>query len=501
MPRRTTKAPANEGGGLSKILVAIALYAVAVLMIWLAVAPAQPDTAMGSISGVLRSVGGALAIGLAVIPAAVATRLIRSVKGNQMSIPHLICYIIVYLCVYAIFHAFFINTVLSTVSIRAYGNFVARSGGIGGGKLGAFLCYPLYKVIGVAGDIFAFLVVMVLALTGTGVIPAAVRRLAPIIADLRYRIDQRNKERESERLFAGADRPEKPTRKPSREDVFEDGRPGRDRRPQRPTRPETARPARETRPEREGRPEREAVRTVKPSAEPDVTVRKRRVNRMPEGRSVVDPDNIKMPSHTNRPPRGTVDVAQPAEAAPEKKPRPTRPVMGEVKLGDDPVASRLNRNKVRQPRAAAPVVPEPEQPMIVDVSDEEDDLPPFDVEPVAEKPVRAPRRSGRLVEEPSALALPLDDDEDAPAPKPADDLTITPDSCDVIETSGEPEPGKPPVKRSPLKVILGEDEPEPYNYPPLDLMRLTEQEQVDHQSGDLEKADLLIETLEEFGIH
>ena len=84
--------------------------------------------------------------------------------------------------------------------------------------------------------------------------------------------------------------------------------------------------------------------------------------------------------------------------------------------------------------------------------------------------------------EPEQYELPDEDEADAPADKKGAKAAL------------------PKIKREEMKVTVEDDEPE-YNYPPIDLLAQGESEDVTkHAKRDREKAQLLEETLQSFGI-
>ena len=80
------------------------------------------------------------------------------------------------------------------------------------------------------------------------------------------------------------------------------------------------------------------------------------------------------------------------------------------------------------------------------------------------------------------------------------DLTIEPDASDVFasdEPSVAPKP-LPKLKRG--KPAPAAEDETPYNYPPIDLLEQGERIVENHRESDMEKAELLEDTLKEFGI-
>ena len=83
-----------------------------------------------------------------------------------------------------------------------------------------------------------------------------------------------------------------------------------------------------------------------------------------------------------------------------------------------------------------------------------------------------------------------------------DDLTIEPEKSDVLENDDPPfdVPKKPMGKLKRPPKIEPEAEEESYNYPPIDLLEAGESVTENHRDSDMQKAELLEETLKQFGI-
>ena len=132
-------------------------------------------------------------------------------------------------------------------------------------------------------------------------------------------------------------------------------------------------------------------------------------------------------------------------------------------------------------------------------------------EPVSPAPAPKKKPAAKVVEE-GVRAVTLDEPTEAPKKKKkkaeeavVDDLTIEPDVSDVLENDDPPfdMPDKKPVK--PLKKLKRpaprvEPEEEEYNYPPIDLLAQGENIKENHRDSDMQKAQLLEDTLKQFGI-
>ena len=84
------------------------------------------------------------------------------------------------------------------------------------------------------------------------------------------------------------------------------------------------------------------------------------------------------------------------------------------------------------------------------------------------------------------------------------DLEIEPEVCDVIEADEPPfdvpERPKKPLGKLKRPAPAPADDEEAYNYPPIDLLSESDRITENHREADMEKARLLEETLQQFGI-
>ena len=84
------------------------------------------------------------------------------------------------------------------------------------------------------------------------------------------------------------------------------------------------------------------------------------------------------------------------------------------------------------------------------------------------------------------------------------DLEIEPEVCDVIEADEPPfdvpERPKKPLGKLRRPAPAPADDEEAYNYPPIDLLSESDRITENHREADMEKARLLEETLQQFGI-
>ena len=180
------------------------------------------------------------------------------------------------------------------------------------------------------------------------------------------------------------------------------------------------------------------------------------------------------------------DAPRPRRAAAEGEPAPRRPVM----------AAENRRRDVEEATVEPPKKkpsPQPKEETLLDDA-------PFgtlDGKPAGDGPTMAAfdgsnrRKRGKKAEKPDEAQVRMDDD-----------LTIEPEKSDVLE-GGEPSadaPKKPMGKLKRPPRADPEPEEEVYNYPPIDLLEAGESVTENHRDSDMQKAELLEETLKQFGI-
>ena len=153
------------------ILAAIAIFGLAVLLMYIAIAEPQQGTAMGAIRDVMRGLGGSLCYALPLVLAWAGVLCLFAARGRRVSVIRTIADILMILTFFAAVHVFFARRiVVERMTISGFSNFVAKSYGygLGGGAIGALLAWPLYRYAGEAGGFIAALLVILLCLTATG---------------------------------------------------------------------------------------------------------------------------------------------------------------------------------------------------------------------------------------------------------------------------------------------------------------------------------------------
>lgn len=437
------------------ILAAIAIFGLAVLLMYIAVAVPQSGTAMGAIRDVMRGLGGSLCYALPLVLAWAGVLCIFAARGNRISVVKIIVDIFMILTFFASIHIFCIRTIwvengLTQESISNIVTWSYRSN-MGGGAIGALLAWPLYRYAGEAGGFIAALLIMLLCLTATG----RLGRLAAFVSDRAERRAQaqpQNNEREFDELQPQPRRQRRPVnRDPFSEDVLT----GRGNAP---------RDAKAVRSQPQARPQREAVAGVPRKRKPAA--------------AAVQPDPKAEP---------IAKAAQPRKKAPAKR----------KKLYIEEVEGQAPAEQVQE---AAP-----EQQETVDFFDNLEDFGAKEAQDVL-KEADDSRRKFKPDRPSPAVETVQEATEDAHL---NDDLKIepeqyeTPDDDTPFDIPSRQKVKKdelPKIKRDEMKVMLDEDEPE-YNYPPIDLLEPGEAEDISkHARRDREKAQLLEETLRSFGI-
>ena len=442
------------------IMAAIAIFGLAVLLMYIVLVEPQAGTVMGEIRGVIRGLGGKLCYLLPPVLAWAGVLCLFAARGRHVSVVKTLVDVLMVLTFFAGIHVFSIRKIwvengLTQNSLMNIVTWSYRSGE-GGGALGALLGWPLYHYVGEAGGFIASLLVLLLCLTATG----RLQRMAAFISDRAARREAagpRNIEQEFDELV--------PTPRPRRRNVNRDpmsedvltgrnaARGPRQRQPQQRTRPA---------------PQREAVAGVP---------RKRKAAENAEP-----------------------TVESPIKAVPAKKksvPRRKKLYIENVEQAAQDIPDAQNVQTPPQDQA--------QDDGYVDFFDDFDDFEPMQASDILKDADDSKRKF--KPDRPSPM-----DGDSKPEPEDIhlnDDLRIEPEQYetpddevpfDLPEKKSSRKQELPRIKRDEMKVMVDEDEPE-YNYPPIDLLESGEAEDVSkHARRDREKAQLLEETLRSFGI-
>ncbi len=452
-----------------KLLAALACFGLAALLVYLAVAVPEANTAMGDIRGIMLGVAGVLAPLLAVAFIWVGVLLAFSARGRRVRALNIIMNALLFLTVFTAVELFFVDRVANW-SINESGlyrhmpmslpDFVARAylyrGGAG--ALGALLAYPLKNALGSWGGLIVCLLVAVICLTATGRMQQLLRWSRERAEENQDRREERRRQRQDEQMF-GYDDFDQPPRRAA------------------------------------GRPEGAARSAARPRGNAASAQYERRRDAQEDYIRIDTPAPERRSAPRKKIYRETVD----AEAV------PSQPAADDVGI-DIPKPLRKIRQQ-QKPRSFAAQAedkqgetPQPEKVQAEAPADDPDDL--FTVHTDAddafvpekyEAPAPKPTKPRRVVEGVRALKI----DDDAPDPEPqADEDDEAP--FDIPHAPA----AKPALPRLSRRQPEPEPEEETYNYPPIDLLEQSTEARDSsiYQQADREKANNLIETLRNFGI-
>ena len=456
----------ERGSAPGKIIAAVVCFGLALLTGYLSLVAPTAGTAMGRIRDVLRGFGGSVSVLIALFLAWIGALLVFSIIGKRIRIVTTITNVLLFLCAFAAVQLFSAQAVFARMSITSFANFVSKSyqyGG-GGGAIGALLAYPLYTYLGEWGGLIALVLASVLCLLANGRAQRCYRWLRQRSEEGQHYVEQRRNEKNVERMFEY--------------DEFDQPAPRRTPPPER----------RSPRPQPENRAQASRPRPERPPQERAATRPTRKVS---------DPERDYI----------VIDESKPQQEAP--KPKRSAPKRKLYKETIDPEAAPANPieeqpsdieipkplRKLRQNASR----PQPERAAEGPVEDIPDtDVPDFftvkqdDKEPEGFKP----RSSASTKVKPKRVVegvQPLTVDDIVPEQEPEEDDEAP---FDVPHTTVKP------TKFRRVPVPEPEDEEEIYDYPPIDLLEQGDQQKVTqaHKEADMEKADMLIETLNSFGI-
>ena len=456
----------ERGSAPGKIIAAVVCFGLALLTGYLSLVAPTAGTAMGRIRDVLRGFGGSVSVLIALFLAWIGALLVFSIIGKRIRIVTTITNVLLFLCAFAAVQLFSAQAVFARMSITSFANFVSKSyqyGG-GGGAIGALLAYPLYTYLGEWGGLIALVLASVLCLLANGRAQRCYRWLRQRSEEGQHYVEQRRNEKNVERMFEY--------------DEFDQPAPRRTPPPER----------RSPRPQPENRAQASRPRPERPPQERAATRPTRKVS---------DPERDYI----------VIDESKPQQEAP--KPKRSAPKRKLYKETIDPEAAPANPieeqpsdieipkplRKLRQNASR----PQPERAAEGPVEDIPDtDVPDFftvkqdDKEPEGFKP----RSSASTKVKPKRVVegvQPLTVDDIVPEQEPEEDDEAP---FDVPHTTMKPAK----FRRTPAPEPVEEEEI--YDYPPIDLLEQGDQQKVTqaHKEADMEKADMLIETLNSFGI-
>ena len=459
-----------------RIIAAIVCFGLALLTGYLSLVAPTAGTAMGKFRDVLRGLGGSVSLLIALFLAWIGALMVFSIVGKRVRIITTITNVLLFLCAFAAVQLFSAQAVFARMSLTSFANFIGMSfqHGSGGGAIGAILAYPLYSYLGEWGGLIALVLVALLCLVLNGRAQRFYRWLCQRSEEGQHYVEQRRNEKNLERMFDYDEFDEAPVRRRTPPPERRNPRPQPENRTQA-NRPLSERAPQANRPQPERAPQERATRPT---------------------RKVSDPERDYM----------VIDEAKP-EAA---KPRRSAPKRKLYKETIDPEAAEVNPieeqpsdieipkplRKLRQ-NASRPKPEKAAESPVEDIPDT--DVPDFfTVKEDEEKPEEAkPRATAAPKAKPKRVVegvkpLTIDDIVPEPEPEEEDDDEAPFDVPHTIK----------PQKLRRVPTPEPEDEEEIYDYPPIDLLEQGDQQKASqaHKEADMEKADMLIETLNSFGI-
>ena len=476
--RRGGKAQTSTG----KVLAGIACFGLAALLLYLAVTTPEAGTAMGALKGVLQGVGGSLAVALPLIFVWIGVLLVCSGHGRRLSLWRIALDGLLIVNVFAAVELFFAGQVAASGAsgyVFSYFDFIAKAYklGRGGGALGGLIAWPLYKYVGAWGGLIVILVAAVIVLAAEGRLSRLGAWLDERSADARERREERA---ESRRSAAQARAAQAAFEVDELEEAFQpigyEGAANLNSKPAR--RPRRAKPA--------AADEAPAFRSDRVETDSDRRRERRLFSEEPAEKEKKKPAKDKSSLYLEDidPDLGpdaleTQESIVPIEEAPDLAPSivPTK--------SRKSAAKKEKKGKGRLPETEA-FTPNESYAHHVQEADDLDDLfEPHDYEGHADPD--APEEDASF--EPAALRR--------------EDLRIEPDEYEKPDDEAPfdvPEKKELPKLRrvQPEEV---EEESEPYNYPPLDLLPHGDRSVAEaDEEADLDKARQLEETLKSFGI-
>ncbi|MGN0185357.1 MAG: DNA translocase FtsK [Aristaeellaceae bacterium] len=456
----------ERGSAPGKIIAAVVCFGLALLTGYLSLVAPTAGTAMGRIRDVLRGFGGSVSVLIALFLAWIGALLVFSIIGKRIRIVTTITNVLLFLCAFAAVQLFSAQAVFARMSITSFANFVSKSyqyGG-GGGAIGALLAYPLYTYLGEWGGLIALVLASVLCLVVNGRAQRCYRWLRQRSEEGQHYVEQRRNEKNVERMFEY--------------DEFDQPAPRRNPQPER----------RSPRPQPENRTQASRPRPERPPQERAATRPTRKVSDPERDYIVIDeskPQQEAPKPKRSAPKRKLYKETIDPEAAP---PNPIEEQPSDIEIPKPLRKLRQNASKPQPERAAeGPVedIPETDVPDFFTVKQEEKEPEGFKPRSYA-SPKAKPKRVVEGVQ-------PLTIDDIVPEQEPEEDDEAP---FDVPHTTVKP------TKFRRVPVPEPEDEEEIYDYPPIDLLEQGDQQKVTqaHKEADMEKADMLIETLNSFGI-
>ena len=483
------------------ILAAVALFGLAVLLIYICVAAPQQGTGMGAIRDVLRGLGGSLAIALPLVLAWAGVLCVGAARGMKVSPLRVAADALLIVCLFTAVHVFFAERIVrERMTITGFTNFVSKSYGYGagGGAIGALLAWPLYRNLGVAGGFIATLLIAVLLLTATG-------RMGRFVHFMNDRASGRQERRDNEREFDGFEekRPRTTIRHASGRDPYSESVLG-----------DAARRRGGRNSGAQGATARGGRRKSDPLADDGFNGRPARATNQPSRRRASDEAEADGAAT-----RKTASASKSSAAT-----RKSADAISESKRAAPRKRKKLYNEDVEKPSKAAQAKDE--------LFDNFDDFDRLEAESAAYDQAEKSEKFARKPFKPDRPSILKKDEEgnpeaDVPVVKAdkksnvsIDDLKIQPEAYELPDEDEPPfdMPEKAGKKKDAVESGIAEkksfgklkrvkepepaeDDAPPYNYPPIDLLARGEVEDTSaHGQRDMQKAQLLEDTLQSFGI-
>lgn len=468
----------------ARILIAVVCFGLAVLMLYLAFATPQPDTGMAGFQNVLRGLGGALTPLLALVFVWIGVMMVFAAQGKKNRLLNIITNALLFLCGFTAVQLFSTEAIIhQRMTIQSFANFVSMSYSYagGGGAIGALLAYPLYSYLGCWGGLIAVVLAALLCLLASGKAQRFYRWLMQQVEEGRHRSEQRQNIQRVERMFdfdeEDAFSDAIPQRRPAprpRQDM-----PSRQSMPpqQRPTRPmrRVSDPEREFMAVEHGEPSQAAKPSMEPSKPNNEAAKpaRRPAPKKKLYKEIIDPAVEESISE----PETEIDIPKPL-----RRLRQERGNEAEVQA-----ASTEEAQAAEKPARRRSSFPKDEPDYFV-IKEEAGDDTPFEPENYGDS-----RKNRKAVVE-GVRALRLDEEDEAEDDdEPPFDMPDAPRKAESRKAERKP-------------VVFSDDteqeEEEPYYYPPIDLLEQGESFKMTqaHKDVDMEKAEKLISTLNDFGI-
>jgi len=466
----------KEGGSKAgRIFISVLLYAFMLLLLYIIFAVPEAGTSMEALRNVLRGLAGSFTLLLPVAVGWCATLCAMAAAGRKIAVWKCVLDSLLFVCALTIAQLTVTETIISTrMTYPGFANFVTRSYqyGRGGGAIGAILAWPLYINIGKGGGILASLLMALLLLTASGRSIVFGKWAVKQISVRRRIAAQRRRMRINEQMFEDFDDEPAP-------EYHDGGASPLDQQP--------AKPARRKKSTDSWRDDEFAVDIDLGDPALKKNAQRRREAGRKDGKSPAD--------------KRSENIFEDSILSDETRiyPKSFKAAQGKKKTTAEKMEERevttMKKEGLKMDKHSAKYREETADTLddeLFGISDDFDSV-RTDAEKGGKKAAPARAEAGK-----SAAA------KKEKSRVTAEDLIIEPEKCDVLEgddVSGETPKKKkamPKLKRTPRPDVSAEEEE--YNYPPIDLLEISDEVKENHRERDMEKAKLLEDTLKQFGI-